>query len=143
MRDKSTSGGALSGATHLTFVFPMPENIANARLHWAVKDLKRRAFFDTCDALQAAKRLPAPPPAPWEFSLAHVTMFLAGHMDDDNAGNRNKWIWDWLKTRGYIANDSRRHLRQTGYPSQVVKRDGNYRVEVRLTRLTVMEKQSA
>ena len=142
MKKSAAAVGALAGATHLTFEFPMPENLANSRMHWAVKDLKRRAFFDLCDAKQAAKQLPAPPSAPWEFSIAHVTMFLAGHMDDDNAGNRNKWIWDWLKTRGYIVNDSRRHLRQTGYPSQVVKRDGNYRVEVRLTRLTVMEKSA-
>lgn len=143
MRKQSASGGALSGATTLTFVFPMPENIANARLHWAVKDLRRREFFDLCDAKQLVGELPAPPREPWQVAVAHVTMFLAGHMDDDNAGNRCKWIWDWLKTRGYLANDSRRHLKQTGYPSQVVKRDGNYRVEVRLTRLTVMEKQSA
>ena len=86
--------------------------------------------------------IPSPPKLPFQKVQIRSVMQLGNHMDDDNAGNRNKWIWDWLKTRGYIANDSRRHLRQTGYPSQVVKRDGNYRVEVRLTRLTVMEKSA-
>jgi hypothetical protein len=143
MTQKSTSGGALSGATHLTFVFPLPVNLANARMHWRTKLEAKKRFYAECDAKQASSLLPVPPSAPWTHCIAKAVMYLGAEMDDDNSAHRLKWCWDWLKTRGYIVDDKRKHLTRVGYPEQRIKRGQQYRVEVTLTRLTVMEKQSA
>mgnify|MGYP001617675201 CR=1 FL=1 len=57
-------------------------------------------------------------------------------MDDGNALHRcEKWPCDWLKTRGYIVDDRRSCLTWETLPAQVVKRDGNYRIELVLTPL--------
>lgn len=120
----------------LTFVFPLPENLANARMHWAVKNLKRRDFFDSCDARQNAGLLPPPPKQPFQkVVVVNECLYLAGHMDDDNAAHRVKWIWDWLKTRGYIADDRKKNIVRMEYPKQRVKRDNNYRVELTIQEL--------
>lgn len=122
-------------APTLSFVLPMPANLANARMHWAVKDLKRRAYFEACDNLQLRGEVPPPPLKPFPKVVANEVMYLGAAMDDDNAAARTKWIWDWLKTRGYIADDRKANIIRQGYPKQRVKRDGNYRVEVTLTAL--------
>ncbi len=62
-------------------------------------------------------------------------MHLSNQMDVDNALRRHKWILDWLKTRGYVVDDSPKHLEWVSFPEQRVKRDGNYRVELTLTPL--------
>lgn len=119
----------------LRFVFPLPINLANARMHWAVKHVRRSEYFAACDALQLAGKVPPPPRAPIERAHVHEVLRMGGHMDDDNAANRCKWPIDWLKTRGYIADDRKKNLVRSGYPRQLVKRDGDYAVEITLTAL--------
>lgn len=74
--------------------------------------------------------LPAPPR--WAHATIRSTMHLGARMDTGNAMNRHKWVEDWLVTRGYLADDSEGVLRWTGFPEQIVKRDGNYRLEITL-----------
>lgn len=106
----------------LTFRLPMPENLANARMHWAVKDKARKAYWAHCDLLLVGKVLPAPPAAPWPKATLAVTMTLGNAMDDDNAIARIKWAQDWLVARGYVAGDSRKHLKLAGLPVQRISR---------------------
>jgi hypothetical protein len=101
----------------LVLTLPMPLNLANARLHWRAKDRERDAYFTHCDALQARNAVPAPPAVPLVRATIAAAMVLGGHMDDDNAMARLKWPVDWLRTRGYIADDRRKNLRWTGFPS--------------------------
>jgi hypothetical protein len=89
----------------LIFELPLPENIANARLHWAKKDRQRRAYFEALDAWVTLRRLPKPPKAPWLTAIATVELRTLQVMDADNAHARTKWCFDWLQTRGYIMND--------------------------------------
>ncbi len=63
-------------------------------------------------------------------------MYLGGAMDDDNAMARHKPLLDWLKTRGYIADDRKKNIVWEGLPEQIVKRDGNYRIELTITPLS-------
>lgn len=119
----------------LYFVVPMPPNLANARLHWRAKDRKRTEFFASCDWLQATKMVPAPPAKPVERATLRVVMHLGAAMDTDNAMARTKWAIDWLTSRRYIVDDRQSVLEWEGFPIQVVKRDGNYRIELTLTPL--------
>ena len=127
----------------LRFEFPMPANIANARMHWRVKLNAKNAFYAECDRRQLLNAIPAPRPTPFLVSTAKVTMHLGAEMDDDNAGHRCKWVWDWLKTRGYIVDDKKKNLKLAGYPEQRVKRNQNYRIEVILTELPYITERSA
>lgn len=120
-------------APKLTLTFPMPLNIGNgSHGHWRTRHNQKQAYFRALDALQAAAQLPAPPPAPLERAKVDSVMHLARQMDVDNAMRRHKWILDWLKTRGYIVDDSPSHLEWISFPEQRVKRDGNHRVELTL-----------
>lgn len=104
----------------LIFALPLPLNIANARLHWRVKNNAKQAYFADLDALQAAKILPAPPPQPWTKARIASDMFVGNRMDADNAMARHKWPLDWLQTRGYIAND--KDLEWAALPAQTISR---------------------
>jgi len=101
---------------------PMPENLANARLHWAVKDKARKAYWRHCDLLVQGQILPPPPAVPLPKATLSVRMTLGNAMDDDNALARCKWAIDFLVKRKYIVDDSRKHLRLAGLPEQIVSR---------------------
>lgn len=122
----------------LRFSLPMPINLANSRMHWRVKENHRQAFMAACDMKRIAGELPPPPDRPFPLVTAKVTLYLGSAMDDDNAANRCKWAWDWLKTRGYILDDKRANLKQLGFPDQKVKRDKNYRIEIAITPLNAL-----
>jgi hypothetical protein len=97
----------------LVFVLPLPINSGNSRTHWAAKDKARREYMQVCDYLAMAKRLPGRPAKP--FSRAQLTAAIH-HTHDTDADNREarlKWAIDWLKTRGYIVDDSDAHLDRT------------------------------
>lgn len=119
----------------LRFTLPLPMNMANARVHWAVRHVRRTEYFEACDALQARGAVPPPPSKPFEKATMLATLYVGGAMDQDNSVSRMKWSLDWLKTRGYIADDRAKNLQWLGFPNQRVKRDGNYRVELTLTEL--------
>jgi hypothetical protein len=113
--------------------FPMPDNLANSRTHWRTRSRLKKKYRAQLDELQNAGLIAPPPRHP----LAHVTirsvMQLGNPMDDDNAIARHKPILDWLKTRGYIVDDRRKCLRWEFFPEQIVRRDGNYRIELTIT----------
>jgi hypothetical protein len=118
----------------LTLTFPMPLNIGNGgHYHWRTRANQKAAYVKALDTLQGAGIIPPPP----RKALDHVTvdsiMHLARQMDVDNAMRRHKWVMDWLKTRGYIVDDSPAHLTWVSFPEQHIKRDGNYRIELTLT----------
>lgn len=114
----------------LTFVLPMPPNLANARMHWRRKHREKLDYWMILDAKLAWKDLPNPPRRPWPHATIRSTMYLGASMDDDNAMARHKWALDWLVSRGYLVDDRKRCLTWDGFPAQVVKRDGNYRLEI-------------
>jgi hypothetical protein len=119
----------------VTLTLPMPENVGNARLHWRTKNRAKNDYLAACDALQARNAVPAPPPVPLPRATIAAAMVLGGHMDDDNAMARLKWPIDWLKTRGYIADDRRKNLTWTGFPSQHVTRKQPPSVTLTLTEI--------
>lgn len=127
----------------LTFVVPMPPNIANgSHGHWRTRHNAKLAYWETLDMAQGrtliagkvAYMIPYPPKRPWGKATIRAVMHLGGAMDDGNAMRRLKWTEDWLVTRGYLADDRKQVLTWAGFPEQVVKRDGNYRIEITLER---------
>lgn len=111
---------------------PMPPNLANARMHHMVKHRAKVAYWQHLDLLLAGKVIPPPPVPPLEKARLHVTMTLAQPMDDDNATARIKWAQDWLVRRGYVAGDSRRHLRLANFPVQRISRKNEPCLELTL-----------
>lgn len=119
----------------MKLVFPMPPNLTNRRSgasHWAVRGKEKKNYLAQCDERQNAGLLPAPPKRPFLSATLSSVMHLGAAMDEDNALARHKWALDWLKTRGYIVDDRRKCVRWSGFPDQVIKRDGNYRIEITL-----------
>ena len=119
----------------LTLTVPMPPNLANARMHWRVRHKAKHDYWDRLDALYLLHQMPWPDAVPPERAAIKVRMYLGARMDHDNAMARLKFLLDWLVMSHYIADDSPKRLEWEGLPEQVVKRDGNYRVEVTLTPL--------
>lgn len=130
----------------ITLTVPMPVNIANGRMHHMVKHRTKVAYWRELDLLAQLDRsrildrtntpcrVPEPPASPLSPVRIDSVLYLGATMDDDNALARLKWVADWLKTRKYIRDDKRPHCRFT-VPEQIVKRDGNYRVELTITPL--------
>lgn len=129
----------------ITLTVPMPANLANSRMHHMVKHRAKTGYWDSLDILRQlylshsiAKSCPYAIPMQPDVPLSPVrldaTMYLGARMDDDNALGRLKWVADWLKTRKYIKDDKRPHCRFT-IPEQIIKRDGNYRIDITLTPL--------
>lgn len=119
----------------LEMSLPMPPNLANARMHWRVKERERVAYLARCDTLQGLGLVPDPPPQPFTRAELRSVMRLGAAMDDDNAMHRHKWALDWLKTRGYIVDDRKKCLRWAGFPEQRVKRNNDYWLDLTLTAL--------
>jgi len=69
----------------------------------------------------------------WPRAAIRSVMYVGAKNDAGNAMNRHKWVEDWLVTRGFLVDDNPDALRWDGLPEQVVKRDGNYRIELTLT----------
>jgi hypothetical protein len=97
------------------YTFPMPPNLANARMHWAVKlrchgEWKARAVVGD-RRLRGRHRL---------LRRVRVTAVLYPRMrmDDDNAVARLKWCLDLLVERGIVVDDRRPYLELTGIPEQ-------------------------
>lgn len=122
--------------TQLVFRFPMPPNILNPKRagHWRAVAAKKKQWFAQCDDLQRFGILPAPPTTPFTQATVAAVMRLGHAMDEENAFARaSKFPMDWLKTRGYIVNDSRQHVRWAGLPEQIVGRKQDYSVTITLT----------
>ncbi len=120
----------------LRLTIPMPPNMANARQHWRVKLKAKHDYWATLNYMHMAGAFQTPPfPTPARSSI-HVRMFLGAAMDHDNAMARMKFALDWLVAMKYIRDDSPKALEWEGLPEQVVKRDGNYRIELTITPLS-------
>ena len=117
-------------ADPLTFVLPLPPNLANARLHWRKKHRERKAYMAQLDALWLARQLPAVPlPTPQSVTL-ESHLYVWSFLDDDNALARIKYAADWLVRAGYLVDDKRPHCRFT-IPEQTVDRKAQ-RLEITL-----------
>jgi hypothetical protein len=119
----------------MKFIFPVPPNLTNRRSgasHWAVRGREKKHYLGRCDSIQLVGMLPEPPASPLERAIVSSVMYLGNSMDDDNALARHKWPLDWLKTRGFIADDRRTCIKWKSLPDQIIKRDGNYRIEITL-----------
>ena len=117
----------------LVIALPMPVNLGNARMHWAVKLKNKKAYFATLDTLASVYlkagppeflpyRVVPPPRIPMHKATVRAHAVLGGSMDDDNLMARMKYPMDWLVRRGYIVDDKREHLRWEGIPTQEVSR---------------------
>lgn len=101
----------------LELTFPMPVNLANARMGWRQKnqhhdDWKLRAIV-------GERGLRVRPKRPIERCRVSAILYLGrGVMDHDNSVARLKWCLDFLKERGVIVDDSPKHLTLTGIPEQ-------------------------
>jgi hypothetical protein len=124
-------------AREMRFVFPMPPNLANGRMHWRVKHKAKTDYWRILDFGQ--RLFPRLPDKPFEKATISVVLRLGHAMDDDNAMARVKWALDWLVTRGYIVDDKRKNLKWEGLPEQIVKRDGCYRLEITLREVGAKE----
>jgi hypothetical protein len=98
----------------LVFVLPLPINIGNSRTHWSAKLKAKKAYWNLCDLMLMAKRLPPRPARPYPWARLTAVIHHTHDTDADNREARLKWALDWLKTRGYIVDDSDAYLeRQT------------------------------
>ena len=122
----------------LTLHLPMPPNLTNPRnrSHWGAVHGAKQKYYSACDLMQKAGLLPAPPEVPFARVTLSSVMHLGHAMDDDNAMARHKWALDWLKTRGYIAEDTKKHIEWAGIPGQVVKRKQDYTLAITITPIT-------
>lgn len=116
----------------------MPDNVANARVHWRARQRLKTRYAALLDELQSIALIPAPPISPLSKVTVRSTMYLGNAMDDDNAAARHKPLLDWLKTRGYIADDRRKCLRWESFPEQIVRRTGHYHIELTIRNPTVV-----
>lgn len=115
--------------------FPMPRNITNwasGGSNWRARAAAKKLYFTQLDLMQQAGLLPVPPAKPFTSATLASVMRLGNAMDDDNAMARHKFPLDWLKTRGYIADDRRQNLRWVGIPAQIVARKQDYSITLTL-----------
>ena len=113
---------------------PLPPNMANSRMHWRVKQKRRKEYELLCD-VQPASHFPGPGVYTFPLPKARIraTLYVWSEMDGDNLMARLKWPVDWLVKNGYLVDDSPRHL-EWEMPKQVVDRKDR-RIEIELEEL--------
>ena len=117
----------------ITLTVPMPDNIANSRMHWTRRMRIKQQYAKQLNELQSIGIIPPPPAVPLPHVTVRSVMYLGGPMDDDNAVARHKPLLDWLKRAKYIVDDRRKCLRWEKFPEQVVRRNHQYRIEITIT----------
>jgi hypothetical protein len=110
--------------TILRFEFPFPPDRGNARGHSRTHNNSKKSYWAQLDELQLVGKLPKPPRFPLAKVAATGSMHLPNKLDMDNKWARIKWPMDWLKTRGYIVDDSESHVRWLNDIEQNVDRSG-------------------
>ena len=115
----------------LVLELPMPPSLTNSRKGRSRSGFavarEKREYWEALDERQRCRLVPAPPAAPWPRASLSSVMYLG------NAMARHKWALDWLRTRGYVAEDRRDVLVWTDFPEQRVKRGQVYRLVLTLT----------
>lgn len=94
----------------MKLVLDLPARQLNVRSHWRVRQRARILFFEASDNRQLLGLVARPPFMPWERSRVWMHFRLWNRMDQDNLWARAKDVCDWLRTRGYIANDDPKSL---------------------------------
>jgi hypothetical protein len=122
-------GSDESESESVKLTLPLPPNLLNSRLHWRVKHAAKNRFYQTCDNLQMAKAVPAPGGPALKRARVTIRAFTHQAMDKDGLYGRMKWVLDWLVTRGYLQDDSPKHI--TLKVSQRIDRK-RQRIEVEL-----------
>lgn len=112
-------------------VLPLPANVANRRMHWRVKQRKKKAYWNELTNRLYARLIPKPPPEAPPVCRISVKLYVGNWMDQDNAMARLKWMLDWLAAYDYIADDNPKALKWDGMPEQEIDRS-NPRVELTL-----------
>lgn len=118
----------------MRFVLPLPDNFSNSRAHWRTKNRAKKQYWEDCDLLVAAQKAPRAPAKPWGKARITAAFFCWNEMDQSNLMARMKWPEDFLVTRGYLEDDSPRHLQYTGIPTQEIDRK-NQRLEIVLEKV--------
>jgi hypothetical protein len=95
----------------------MPVNLANARMHWAVKLRKHNEWKQRAIVSERGLRGRHRPMAKVKVS---AVFYVGGgaYCDPDNITARLKWPLDLLKERGLIVDDNPRCLTLAGIPEQ-------------------------
>ena len=126
--------GAPAGPGPIVLTLPLPENRQRGnRGHWWQVSRARKRYEDACAIRLALGLLPEPPARPFRKCYVTAVIRCWSAMDEGNALSRLKWTEDFLVRSGYIANDSRRHLRWRAVPEQVVDRKQPASVQITLT----------
>jgi hypothetical protein len=123
----------------IRMTLPLPENLTNVRhgrsRHWRAREKEKRAYWTRLDMLRYTRKLPPAPAKPMPQAEITAVLHMWNFMDDDNAMARLKWVVDWLRKRGYLMGDSRKHLRYAGIPAQHIDRH-EPRIELVITPVT-------
>ena len=98
----------------LVFVLPLPANMGNRRGHWSNTYRAKKDYWASLDAGVLVKRLPRPPARPFTKARLDAEIHHTHDTDSDNREARLKHALDWLTSRGYIVDDSDKHLERTG-----------------------------
>ena len=115
-------------------VLPLPpnRNQGSRSSGWAWRKAKSQ-WNDAADLTALRRGFPRPPRTPWEKIAVSAILIMPVEMDDDNAFYRaSKCPMDWLKTRRYIVDDSRKHVTWVALPEQVITRKDKPRLELTL-----------
>lgn len=107
----------------IVLVLPLPPNQNREQGHWRARHRRKMAYFAACDNRARVGLIPAPPATPLARVYVAAIMRMWAPMDPDNAKYRaSKWPLDYLKTRGYIVNDTAKVVTWVGEPVQIVDR---------------------
>lgn len=118
------------GEDEMRFVMPLPPNRANQRKHWKAALREKKNYWDQLNVLAVTRQLPQPPERAPHFVRIESTLYVWAMMDVDNSFGRLKYVLDWLKGWGYIADDSPKHL-ALDTPKQIIDRK-NQRLEIEI-----------
>ena len=122
----------------MKITLPLPPNMANSRLHWRVKNRKRKEYFEACDLaailVPVRERALLVRRAPSiEKTMIRATVYCGALHDEDNLLARLKFPVDWMVRRGFLKDDGPMQISWYWPIEQVVKRGQDYRVEFELT----------
>lgn len=116
----------------MKLILPLPpnRNRGNRSGGWAWASAKKK-WYAAADLVSCGKGFPKPPTVPLTKVRVSAVLVMPNWMDADNAFYRaSKAPMDWLKSRGYIENDSPKHITWAGLPEQRLTRKEEPRLEL-------------